>query len=169
MSQLILITGGQRSGKSSYAQEMALSLSDNPVYLATARIWDDDFNQRVNRHKNDRDSRWETIEEEKHISKLNLNNRIVVVDCITMWLTNFFHDNQYNPENTLKEAIEEWNRFVKQHNTLIVVTNETGMGLHATTESGRKFTDIQGWMNQHIAKQANKVILMISGIPLNIK
>ena len=86
------ITGGTRSGKSSYAQKLALSLSDNPVYLATARKWDADFEQRIKRHQEDRDERWENIEEERHPSNLSLQGRVVVLDCVTLWLTNFFSD-----------------------------------------------------------------------------
>ena len=84
------ITGGTRSGKSRYAQQLALSLSDNPVYLATARKWDADFEQRIKRHQQDRDGRWQNIEEERYPSKLNLQGRVVVLDFVALWLTNFF-------------------------------------------------------------------------------
>lgn len=83
------ITGGQRSGKSSFGQKLALSLSDNPVYLATSRHWDGEYEKRIDRHKADRDERWTNIEEEKHIGKLVFNQRVVLVDCVTLWLTNF--------------------------------------------------------------------------------
>ncbi len=89
---IIFITGGVRSGKSSHAQELALRLSSTPVYLATARRWDAEFEQRISRHRQDRDERWTSIEEEKHISRLPLQGRVVVIDCITLWITNFFTD-----------------------------------------------------------------------------
>ena len=73
------ITGGARSGKSAYAQKLALQLSNNPIYLATARNWDADFNERIKRHQADRDERWENIEEEKHLSRIDFANRVVVV------------------------------------------------------------------------------------------
>jgi adenosylcobinamide kinase/adenosylcobinamide-phosphate guanylyltransferase len=169
MAKVIFITGGQRSGKSSYAQNKALKLSANPVYLATSRIWDNNFKNRVNRHKDDRSEVWLNIEEEKEISKHDLKSKVVVLDCITLWLTNFFSDNEYNVDKSLNEAKNEWDKFIEQDLTVFVISNEIGMGLHAETAGGRKFTDLQGWMNQYIAKKANEVILMISGIPLKIK
>lgn len=169
MAKIIFITGGQRSGKSNYAQNNALELSKNPVYLATSRIWDDDFKNRVDRHKNDRSEVWLNIEEEKEISKHDFTGKVVVLDCITLWLTNFFSDNKYDPDKSLKQARKEWDMFIKQDFTVFVVSNEIGMGLHSETTSGRKFTDLQGWMNQYIAKKANEVVLMVSGIPVKIK
>lgn len=169
MAKIIFITGGQRSGKSSYAQNKALELTKNPVYLATSRIWDDEFKNRVDRHKDDRSDVWLNIEEEKEISKHDLTGKVVVLDCITLWLTNFFSDNKYDSDKSLKQAKKEWNMFIEQDFTVFVVSNEIGMGLHSETKSGRKFTDLQGWMNQYIAKKADEVVLMISGIPMKIK
>ncbi len=168
MAKVIFITGGQRSGKSSFAQNKALELTKNPVYLATSRIWDKDFKNRVDKHKNDRSDIWTNIEEEKEISKHDLGGKIVVLDCITLWLTNFFSDTEYDLERSLNQAKKEWSKFIDQDATILVVSNEIGMGVHAETEGARKFTDLQGWMNQYIAKQANEVYLMISGIPLKI-
>ncbi len=169
MARIIFITGGQRSGKSSYAQQEALKLSDNPVYLATSRIWDDDFNQRVNKHKADRNDNWLNIEEEKEISKIDITNKVVVLDCITLWLTNFFSDNNYKVDESLDQAKKEWDKFIRKDATVFVISNELGMGIHGDTEGARKFTDLQGWMNQYIAKHADEVILMVSGIPMKIK
>ncbi|MCK5029001.1 MAG: bifunctional adenosylcobinamide kinase/adenosylcobinamide-phosphate guanylyltransferase [Bacteroidales bacterium] len=169
MAKVIFITGGQRSGKSSFAMQKALKLIEQPVYIATSRIWDDDFKNRVDKHKKDRTENWINIEEEKQISKLDLTGKIVVLDCITLWLTNFFSDSNFDVDKSLKEAKQEWNKFIDQDFTIFVISNEIGMGVHAESEAGRKFTDLQGWMNQYIAKQADEVILMISGIPLEIK
>jgi len=167
--KVIFITGGQRSGKSSYAQKLAESLTDKPVYLATSRIWDDEFKARVQRHQSDRGENWQTIEEEKQLSKLNLEGRVVLLDCITLWLTNIFFDNKYQVNQSLDEAKREWLNFVSQDFTLIVVSNELGMGVIPENEASRKFTDLHGWMNQHIAAMANEVFLMVSGIPIKIK
>jgi len=169
MTNIIFITGGERSGKSSFAQQMAEKLSSSPVYLATARIWDTDFAERIEHHKSERDERWTTIEEEKKLSRQNLEGKVVVIDCITLWLTNIFADNHFDYDKTLAEAQKEWDLFVKQDFTLIVVTNEIGMSLHAQTESGRKFVELQGRMNQHIAGMANEAYLMVSGIKVKIK
>lgn len=169
MAEIIFITGGQRSGKSSYAQQLAEEKSANPVYMATSRIWDTEFQTRVDRHKKDRGDHWENLEEEKQLSKHHLSNRVVLVDCITLWLTNFFHDNQFNAELALKEAKEEWTKFIAQDFTLIVVSNEIGLGLIPEQASLRQFVDLQGWMNQFIATTAQKLIFMISGVPLTVK
>src|SRR5215213_3507832 len=89
---IILITGGARSGKSRYAQEQALSISSAPVYVATAKQYatDDEFSERVQRHKSDRDDRWISIEEQFYISNISLEGKVAVIDCVTLWLTNFF-------------------------------------------------------------------------------
>jgi len=163
------ITGGQRSGKSSYAQNLALELTDAPVYLATSRVWDDDHKKRIERHQADRDERWINIEEEKYISQLDLHQKVVVMDCVTLWLTNFFSDNNYAVDQSLAAAKAEFDRLITQDFTLIIISNEIGMGLHAESEAGRKFTDLQGWTNQYIAQQAQHAILMVSGIPVKIK
>ncbi len=169
MRQIIFISGGQRSGKSRFAQKLAEDKADNPVYLATARIWDSDFEKRVERHQTDRSEKWMTIEEEKSLDKLKLQGRTIVLDCITLWLTNIFHDAEYHIENSLDEAKSIWNSFIQQDFTLIVVSNELGMGIHPENENARKFTDLQGWINQHIAAQADEVYFMVSGLPLKVK
>jgi adenosylcobinamide kinase/adenosylcobinamide-phosphate guanylyltransferase len=163
------ITGGERSGKSRYGEELALKLSPNPVYLATARIWDDDFKKRVERHKHDRDERWENLEEEKFISRFNLTGRIILLDCITLWLTNFYADNNYDAGKSLAEAKAEFDKFINQQAEFIIISNELGMSLHAETPSGRKFVEMQGLMNQYIASKADSAILMVSGLPLKLK
>jgi len=169
MAKITFITGGQRSGKSRYAQELAEKKSDEPVYLATAHIWDADFEQRVKRHQSDRGEKWTTIEEEIEIGRLTLDGKTVLLDCITLWLTNIFYKNKSDVNQSLEKAKEVWENFVKKDITLIVVSNELGMGVHPENELARKFADLQGWMNQHIAQTADEVFLMISGIPVKIK
>lgn len=175
MGKIILITGGQRSGKSRYAEELALSLSDHPVYVATAHIWDEEFRQRVLRHQERRGPQWTNIEEERELSRHDLTGRVAVIDCVTLWCTNFFFDRNKpdNEQPTVDEALkllkEEFNRFTNQDATLIFVTNEIGAGGVSTDVIQRRFTDLQGWMNQYVAQKADEVILMVSGIPVKIK
>lgn len=166
---IILITGGQRSGKSSYAQKLALSLSANPVYLATSRIWDEEHKKRIQRHQSDRGAEWTNIEEDKNLSKHNLDNRVVLIDCITLWATNFFFDNSSDVEKSLNELKDEFNLLTKQNATFIFVTNEIGLGGTSESKTQRLFTDLQGWINQYIASKADKVYLMVSGIPVTVK
>lgn len=163
------ISGGERSGKSRYAQELALTLSDNPIYLATARKWDDNFQKRIDRHVSERDERWTTIEEEKHLSQGDLKGRVVVIDCVTLWLTNWFMDSGDDEVLAEKEAKAELEKLFQQEATLIIISNEIGMGLHAQTAIGRKFTELQGWVNQFIAARADKATFMVSGLPLILK
>jgi adenosylcobinamide kinase/adenosylcobinamide-phosphate guanylyltransferase len=163
------ITGGERSGKSRFAQQLALELTDTPIYIATSRIWDKDFRDRVQRHKNERDERWSNIEEEKELSKIHLKNKVAVIDCVTLWLTNYFVDTKNNVEESLNQAKTEFDKLSQVDATLIIISNEIGMGVHADTAIGRKFVELQGWMNQYIAAKANKAILMVSGLPVTIK
>ena len=168
MNRIILITGGQRSGKSKKAEELAMSLSDNPVYVATAHIWDEEFRERVKRHQERRGPQWTNIEEEKFLSRHDLTGRVAVIDCVTLWLTNFFFENQ-NVDEMLKTVKEEFERFTKNDATYIFVTNEIGSGGVSDNAVQRQFTDLEGWMNQYIASRADEVILMVSGIAVKIK
>jgi adenosylcobinamide kinase/adenosylcobinamide-phosphate guanylyltransferase len=167
---IYLITGGERSGKSSYAENLAKELAENPIYVATARKWDDDFQKRIDRHQKDRDDRWTNIEKEKHLSEINFSEKVAVIDCVTLWLTNFFVDTKNDVELCLEQAKSEFDAIANQKDTtIIIITNEIGMGVHADTHIGRKFTELQGWMNQYLAKKAHTVVLMVSGIPVTIK
>ena len=174
MKKIILITGGQRSGKSEYAERLALSLSDNPVYLATAHVWDEEFRQRVLLHQERRGPQWTNIEEERLLSRHQLTGRVVLIDCLTLWLTNLWYadhgDGSDDPvAPTLETAKAEFDRFTSQDATFIFVTNEIGYGGVSANTVQRRFTDLMGWMNQYVASQADEVILMVSGIPVKIK
>ncbi len=165
-----LITGGARSGKSSFAEKLALKEDRNPTYIATARKWDEDFNQRIRHHQQNRGPAWNNMEIEIEISEAEVKSQWVVIDCLTLWLTNIFYDHQQNIEKSLSQAKEEISRIAKRYEIhWIIITNELGMGLHAETPLGRKFVDLQGWTNQYVASKADKVTLMVSGIPLQIK
>ena len=169
MKKIILITGGQRSGKSTKAEELALSLSPNPVYVATAHIWDNEFRERVRRHQERRGAQWTNIEEEMHLSSHDLTGRVVVIDCVTLWLTNFFFANDSDVDRSLAIAKAEFDAFTQHDATYIFVTNEIGLGGVSENAIQRRFTDLQGWMNQYIASKADEVFLMVSGIFVKIK
>ena len=165
MRRIILITGGQRSGKSEYAERLALSLSDTPIYMATAHIWDEEFSKRVRLHQERRGPQWTNIEEEKHLSRHDVQGRVVLIDCCTLWLTNFFTDTM----ESIQEVADELDRFTAQDATFIFVTNEIGMGGVSANDVQRRFTDLLGWFNQYVASKADEVILMVSGISVKIK
>ena len=168
MKKVILITGGARSGKSRYAEELALKLSPNPVYVATAHVWDDEFRERVKRHQERRGPEWTNIEEEKQLSKHDITGRVAVIDCVTLWCTNYFFELQ-EVDVALDALKAEFDKFTTQDATFIFVTNEIGMGGVSENAVQRKFTDLQGWMNQYVASKADEVILMVSGIPIKVK
>ena len=169
MSKLFMITGGQRSGKSIYAEELALRMSDRP-----ARVCDEEFADRVARHQARRGPQWTNIEEEKYLSQHDLTGRVVLVDCMTLWCTNFMfgaikEDELPDVSQVLAEVKAEFDRLVAQDATFIFVTNEIGSGGVSTNALQRRFTDLQGWMNQYVAARADTVVLMVSGIPVTIK
>ena len=169
MKRIILITGGQRSGKSTKAEELALSLSTHPVYLATAHVWDEEFRERVRKHQERRGPEWTNIEEEINLSNHDMTGRIVVIDCITLWLTNIFYQFDSEVDKVLESAKKEFDAFTQHDATYIFVTNEIGLGGVSTNALQRKFTDLQGWMNQYVAQKAVEVILMVSGIEVKVK
>ena len=169
MKRIILITGGQRSGKSSFAEKKTHELTTSPVYLATARIWDEEFRKRVERHQKNRGPEWINIEEEKELSRHQVKDNVVLIDCVTLWCTNFFFDLDADVEAALQAVKQEFDNFIRQDATFIFVTNEIGSGAVSENAIQRRFTDLQGWMNQYIASKADQVYLMVSGIPVPIK
>ena len=148
---------------------MALSLSPNPVYMATAHIWDEEFRERVRKHQARRGPQWTNIEEETALSQHDMTGRVVVIDCVTLWLTNFFFANNSDVDKSLGLAKSEFDRFTEPDATYIFVTNEIGSGGVSENAIQRKFTDLEGWMNQYIASKADEVILMVSGIEVKVK
>ena len=166
--KVILITGGARSGKSRYAEDLAHSLSTNHVYLATAHVWDDEFRERVRKHQERRGPEWTNIEEEKLLSRHDLTGRVAVIDCLTLWCTNYFFELK-DTEVALGALKAEFDKFTAYDATYIFVTNEIGMGGVSENAVQRKFTDLQGWMNQYVASKADEVILMVSGIAVKVK
>ncbi len=169
MRKIILITGGARSGKSTYAERLALSLSASPVYMATARITDEEFAQRVRIHRERRGREWTNIEESHALSRHDVSGRTVLIDCLTMWCSNFFFDHDGQIQPTLEAVEREFDRFTEQDATFIFVTNEIGMGGTSANDLQRHFTDLLGWVNQYVAARADEVVLMVSGIPVKIK
>ena len=167
---LTLITGGTRSGKSRYAQGLALQLDQRPCYLATARHWDAEFSQRIARHQSERRQHWDNQEIEIALSSLQTDSEAVVVDCVTLWLTNLFTDTNSDAEASLAQAQQEIDLLAaRKDKHWLLVSNEIGMGLHADTAIGRQFIDLQGFSNQYIAQRADRVLFMVSGLRLVVK
>lgn len=192
MSTIYLVTGGARSGKSSYAERLCEELStDNKIYVATAPppVDDSEFAHRIDKHKEDRKSKqWiATIEEPMYLSRHveTFKTKVVLVDCMTLWLTNFMMDQGLflgdipdddtdaikNASQAAQQKIEEeFDKLTEPWNcTYVFVTNELGSGTHASTQSSRRFVDCQGWFNQYVAKRAQKVVHLVCGCPSVIK
>lgn len=172
-----MITGGQRSGKSTYAEQLALQLSANPIYMATAHIWDEEFRERVRIHQERRGPQWTNIEEEMYLSKHDVTGRTVLIDCCTLWATNWLtsptpsqggESETFDVQTVLANIKAEFDRFTSQDATFIFVTNEIGLGGVSANALQRRFTDLLGWLNQYIASKADEVTLMVSGIPVKI-
>ena len=169
MRRITLVTGGQRSGKSTFAMETALSESDHPVYLATSRVYDPEHAARIERHKRDREGKgWETVEEDTVLSRHDVSGRTVVIDCVTLWANNNLFD-LGDDEECLERLRKDFDAFVSQNAHFIFVTNEIGMCDQSLNGLQRRFTSLLGWFNQYIASKADEVYLMVSGLSVKVK
>ena len=165
-----MITGGQRSGKSVFAEKMALGMSTHPTYLATAQVFDEEMRNRVRIHQNRRSSIWRNIEAPLSIEALNFTpNEVVLVDCLTLWATNWLFDKNENVDEALAALKHQIDMLQKAGIILIIVTNEIGLGGVSSNALQRKFADLQGSINQYVGSIAEDVYLVISGIPVKIK
>lgn len=171
-SQVSLIIGGGRSGKSSYAQDYALNVSEGTssrAYIATAEPIDLEMKERIAAHQKDRADRFITIEEPlalaQAIHELPPSVEVCVVDCLTVWLGNLL----YHKKDTAKEIQNLMAVLKDPPCDILLVTNETGLGIIPSDAESRAFRDIAGWMNQDIAAISKNVILLVAGLPLALK
>ena len=168
-AKVYLITGGQRSGKSEYGEELALSLDETPTYLATSKYWDDEYRKRIQTHQDRRSEVWTTVEEQLTISRVNTVNNVLLLDCITLWITNVMDHYAYDIEKSYTFIQAEWEKVLVKKITLVVISNEIGLGVIPMEKGTRAFVDLQGKVNQYIAKKADEVTFMVSGLPLKVK
>jgi adenosylcobinamide kinase/adenosylcobinamide-phosphate guanylyltransferase len=172
VKKMIFITGGCRSGKSRFALDYADQHFSKKLYLATCEVLDEEMACRIEHHKKMRGPEWQTIEEPVEIvDKISQHGdkvEVILLDCITLWLSNLL-----TKGNTDLKIIDEINRFIemiKQTPTsLIVVSNEVGMGIVPADPLSRRFRDLSGMANQRIAEKVDTVIFMVSGIPIFLK
>jgi adenosylcobinamide kinase/adenosylcobinamide-phosphate guanylyltransferase len=171
MNDITFVTGGARSGKSRYALETASHMS-RKVFIATAEITDEEMRRRILRHQLERGEEYITIEEPIDLAgalfKLSKETEIAVVDCLTVWLGNLMHYRESGVDD-YTEVHDFLDALRKPPCSLVIVSNETGMGLVPETPLGRHFRDLAGTVNQAAARMADRVVLMVSGIPLFIK
>jgi len=173
MGEIVFITGGVRSGKSSYALKLAKKMDKEVIFLATGSAKDKEMEERIKLHKKNRPPSWKTIEEGKNVIPALLSIKppykiIIIIDCLTFLVSNLLLDHQ--TEEFITEYIERIAKSIlKSPHTAIIVSNEVGWGIVPESALGRKFRDILGKSNQIMAKYAQKVYLMVSGIPIKLK
>jgi adenosylcobinamide kinase/adenosylcobinamide-phosphate guanylyltransferase len=169
LHRLTLILGGARSGKSRHAERLVLESGLVPVHVATAEALDEEMAARIAEHKMRRGARWRTLEEPLDLV-LALQaecraGRAVLVDCLTLWLTNLMVK-----ERPVRAEMEGFVAALPRlAGTLVLVSNEVGLGVVPTDAMARAFIDHAGWLHQRIAEQADVVILMAAGLPVHLK
>ncbi|MGL4628516.1 MAG: bifunctional adenosylcobinamide kinase/adenosylcobinamide-phosphate guanylyltransferase [Cetobacterium sp.] len=186
MGKIIYITGGARSGKSSFAEKKVFESEKEKIYIATAISFDEEMKERVRLHKIQRGEDWITIEGYKNISNIlseykNLN-KIILLDCLTNMVTNnmimdrdvdwdkITQESLRDIESEIKNEVQDLIDFIKDSSLdMIVVSNEVGMGLVPPYALGRYFRDIGGRMNQLVAKESDEAYLVVSGLELKLK
>jgi adenosylcobinamide kinase/adenosylcobinamide-phosphate guanylyltransferase len=178
MARVILVTGGGRSGKSTFAQKLAESMAGSRAYIATCPVIDDEMAERVRKHREARKAgRWDTIEEPLALAEAlrrEGGHDICLVDCLTLWVNNVVFEAEKVGLDVTEDDIsrlcdEILEACRRRAGTVLFVTNEVGMGIIPENPLARRYRDLAGRCNQVIARQAETVILMVSGIPVTIK
>ncbi len=172
MGKFIFITGGARSGKSRYAQDLARGISKRVAFIATCIPQDKEMKRRIALHKKSRPSNWKIIEESKDIEstlvKLKNKTDVVIIDCLGLLISNLLSEGA--DEKVIEKKIRTIAQILpKVEFTSIVVSNEVGSGIVPDNPLARRFRDLLGLSNQIIAKKADEVIFIQSGIPITIK
>lgn len=168
MPKVSLILGGAKSGKSKYAEDLSANY-ENRLYIATAEARDEEMKDRIKAHQKQRGSNWQTIEEplniKDHLAAQHKPNSVILVDCMTIWLSNLFeHNCNIETEtNLLLKTLPNCSADV------IMVSNEVGLSIVPENALARKFRDEQGILNQKLAKVANNVVFIAAGLPINLK
>jgi adenosylcobinamide kinase / adenosylcobinamide-phosphate guanylyltransferase len=171
---LVLVTGGSRSGKSGYALQTATRFAEPRVFLATAQAFDDEMRERIEAHRRSRPAGWSVVEEPRDVPAA-LRAAVgkagtVIVDCVTLWLSNLLlADEGFDEWTAAARAQELADAATRTGRAVIVVTNEVGSGVVPENALARRFRDCCGRANQVLARAADEVHFMVSGIPLAIK
>jgi adenosylcobinamide kinase / adenosylcobinamide-phosphate guanylyltransferase len=165
---LMIVTGGAKSGKSRYAEQVVTGSGRPRVYIATAQVWDDEMRAKVEAHRVDRGGDWHTVEAPQNVARALAQvpaDSVVLLDCATMWLTNCMLD-----ERDLEaETAALLAALVACPAPVVVVTNELGWSIVPDNALARRFRDAQGRLNQRLAAEAAVVVAVISGLPLALK
>ena len=170
--RMIYITGGCRSGKSRYALHYANQHFSKKLFLATCEVLDEEMARRVENHKKVRGPEWQTIEEPleiiKKIKEFGMDGGVILIDCLTLWLYNLLM--KWDNDLKIIDETEKLIEMIKQSpSSVILVSNEVGMGIVPADPLSRRYRDLLGTMNQRIAEALDTVIFMVSGIPIFLK
>ncbi len=169
--RIVLVGGGARSGKSRFALVRARELGTRPLFVATARRYDAEMAERIDRHRAERASTFDTVEEPVALPELLLAARghdVAVVDCLTLWLSNLLFDGM--PADAVERRVEDLAEALPRAPChVVLVTNEVGMGLHPDTPLGRTFRDIAGRAHQRLAAVADEVHFAVLGVLVRLK
>lgn len=171
MKEITLITGGARSGKSSFGLKIAEKYS-KPFYIATGWAGDEEMERRIAAHKKERGEKWSTIETRTELPDAlseasEKGADIIVIDCLTLWVSNIICE---KGTESVPEYLENFKKSLENSNvSLVIVTNETGMGIVPMNAMARDFRDSAGMVNRHIAEIADRVIFTVCGCPMYIK
>ncbi|MDG3085162.1 bifunctional adenosylcobinamide kinase/adenosylcobinamide-phosphate guanylyltransferase [Vibrio hannami] len=171
MSNVELILGGARSGKSSYAERVAKESGKSVIYIATSEVRDEEMAKRVELHKAQRPSEWLAVEEPFALSDAlkqhSTPDNCILVDCLTLWLSNsLFGDTDKEWADAKAEFLQTLTELPGQ---VLLVSNEVGCGIVPMGEINRRYVDEAGWLHQAIAAQVSKVTLVTAGLPLTLK
>jgi len=171
VAKLILILGGARSGKSTYAEELAAELGDKVVYLATGRDIDGEMLKRIEEHRRVRSSNWKTVEVNSDLAaticEYGDEADVILVDCLTLYVSNLLES---QPEEMVLKGVKNLVESIQDiDSTVIFVSNEVGMGIVPPYPLGRVYRDLLGKANQFIAKASDEVYLLVAGIPWRLK
>ncbi|HNX68952.1 MAG TPA: bifunctional adenosylcobinamide kinase/adenosylcobinamide-phosphate guanylyltransferase [Candidatus Omnitrophota bacterium] len=170
---LILITGGVRSGKSRYALQLASGQTGRRTFIATAEALDDEMRERIRRHREERDGSFRTIEElfdlAGAVGRAGTDSEVIVIDCLTLWVSNLISHRRSSPEEIENSFAALLGVLKRTGKNVIAVTNEVGMGIIPVNPLAREYGDLLGGLNRRVAEIADQVILMVCGLPQQIK
>ncbi|MFC1624116.1 bifunctional adenosylcobinamide kinase/adenosylcobinamide-phosphate guanylyltransferase [Candidatus Omnitrophota bacterium] len=172
MGKITFILGGARSGKSSYAIELAKSIKGTVAFIATSEALDEEMKKRIDLHKKKRPLDWETFEEPKDIlgllKKMRHDFEIIIIDCLTLFISNLLSEDL--DESAIEDRISEMLKLLGSSKLeSIIISNEVGLGIVPDNPLGRRFRDLAGKINQMVAQEADVVFFMAAGLPLMIK
>ena len=169
----MLVLGGARSGKSSFALELCNNIEGKHYFIATAQAFDDEMDDRIKRHQEERGSEWNTIEETvdiyQKIRDIDSEDAIVLVDCLTLWLSNLYMKYESDTEMVCEKMDELVAGLSSIKGRIVLVSNEVGMGIVPENKLARLYRDASGAMNRKIAEKADKVVITFSGMPMVLK